>query len=220
MPSAELLTAKPVSGSVRERHYDLHGLANTWVRFDDGQGDEWVGMFGNGTSDFCAAVPFPDDDGRTVLVIARGQEYVVDARSGILLRRPHSGGDVWSALPAPGRDGILVADRTHIWLAGRTRDDYAAAAEPSAYVAQNPFHRHQVAHDGIIFDAATHSALTGALCEDDTWYPFRMALDDLRVELGPAPGQSPSSAERVATEPHGGYPQSPELEQRMRQYWL
>jgi hypothetical protein len=219
MPSAELLTAKPVSGSIRERQYDLSARDNTWVRFDDGRGGEWVGIFGNGAGDFCAAIPFPDDDGRTVLVIARGEGYLVDSRSGILLRRPRWGGDCWSALAAPGRDGILVANNMEIWLAGRTRDDYAVLADPPPSVAQNPFRRHQVALDGIIFENVTHGALTGVLYDADTWYPFRVGLDDMRCELGPALGPS-LTVERVATEPHGGCPPSPELQQRMRQYWL
>jgi hypothetical protein len=219
MPSAELLTAKPASGSIRERQYDLSAHTNTWVRFEDGHGGEWVGIFGNGDSEFCAVVPFPDDDGRTVLVIACGEAYLVDARSGILLRRPRWGGYCWSALAAPGRDGILVASNTDICLAGRTRDDYAVLTDPPEYLADNPFQRHRVASDGIIFESVTHDALTGVLFHGGTWCPFRVGLDDMRCELGAALGP-PSTVRRVATEPYGGFPQSPELRQRMRQYWL
>ena len=46
---------------------------------------------------------FPDDDGRTALVIARGEGYFVDARSGILLA---GGGTLLRGLPA------LVTQRT------------------------------------------------------------------------------------------------------------
>jgi hypothetical protein len=218
MPSAELLTAKPVSGAMRERHYDVSSRDNTWVRFDDGRGGEWVGVFGNGASDFCAAVPFPDDDGRTVLVIARGEGYFVDGRSGILLRRPRWGGDVWSALAAPGRDGILVAGSTMVWCAGRTRDDYAVSAERLPWSGNDPYGRHRVALDGIIFEAVTHRALTGVMWEGEAaWRRFTLHLDDLRFE----PGVTLDAGVRCeATEAHGGYPPSRELRERMRRYWL
>jgi hypothetical protein len=216
MPSVELLTARPVSGTVRERHYDVSARENTWVRFDDGRGGEWVGVFGNGASDFCAAVPFPDDDGRTVLVVARGEGYFVDGRSGILLRRPRWGGEVWSALAAPGRDGILMASSTMVWAAGRTRDDYAVAPERPSW--DDPFGRHRVALDGIIFETVTHSALSGVMWEGDpAWRRFTLHLDDLRFERGES---LDAGVAYVATEVHGGYPLAPELLERMRRYRL
>src|SRR5262252_7820658 len=86
--NAELLTTAPMSGSIRERHYHVSARTNAWVRFNDGLGDEWVGVFGAGEpSRFYAVIPFADDGGLTILVIAGGQGYVVDARSGELLRR-------------------------------------------------------------------------------------------------------------------------------------
>jgi hypothetical protein len=205
-------------GTVHERHYDLSPRDNTWVRFDGGPGGAWVGVFGNhGSSDFSAAVPFPDDDGRTVLVLARGEGYFVDARSGILLRRPRWG-DACGALAAPGRDGILVASPTMIWAAGRTRDDYAVPAERLAWgTTDNPYDRHRVAVDGIIFHAVTHSALTGVAREPDGWRRFTVGLDDLRFQRGDplAPDARP-----LATESYGGCPTSPELKERLRRYWL
>ena len=57
------------------------------VRFELGDGTEWVGVFGNAEqATYHAAVPFPDDV-TTALVIAGGQGYVVDARIGTLLRK-------------------------------------------------------------------------------------------------------------------------------------
>ena len=216
MPSVEVLTARPPAGTIQERHYDLSPRDNTWVRFDDGRGGTWVGVFGNhGGSNFSAAVPFPDDDGRTVLVIARGEGYFVDSRSGILLRRP-KWGDACSALVAPGRDGILVASPTMIWAAGRTRDDYAVPAERLAWgVADNPYDRHRVAVDGIIFHTVTHSALAGVVHEADGWRRFHLRLDDLRFERREAVG-----ADCLATESYGGCPTSPELRERLKRYWL
>jgi hypothetical protein len=212
----ELLTAAPLAGTLRERHYDLSPRDNTWARFDNGHDGEWVGVFGNhGGSYFCAAVPFPDDDGRTVLVVARGEGYIVDSRSGILLRRPRWG-DACGVRVAPGRDGIIVASPTMIWAAGRTRDDYAVPTERVAWGgAGDPYDRHRVAVEGIIFHAVTHSALTGVVREPDGWRRFTLGLDDLRFERGEA-----VTGECYATESSGGCPASAELRERMLGYSL
>ncbi len=45
--SARLLTSKPVSGSVEERHYSASAAENTRVQFDDDDGNEWMGVFVN-----------------------------------------------------------------------------------------------------------------------------------------------------------------------------
>jgi hypothetical protein len=216
----ELLTAAPLAGTLHERHYDLSPRDNTWVRFDDGRDRDgaWVGVFGNhGGSGFSAAVPFPDDDGRTVLVVARGEGYFVDSRSGILLRRPRWG-DACSALAAPGRDGILVASPTMIWAAGRTRDDYAVPVERMAWATtDNPYDRHRVAVEGIIFHGVTHRALSGVVKEPEGWRRFELTLDDLRFARGEPVG---AGVECLATESYGGCPPSAELAERMLRYRL
>jgi hypothetical protein len=214
----ELLAARPLAGTLRERHYDLSPRDNTWVRFDDGRGGEWAGVFGNhGGSYFCAAVPFPDDDGRTVLVVARGEGYIVDSRSGILLRRPRWG-DACGALAAPGRDGILVASSTMIWAAGRTRDDYAQPVERLPWAAtDNPYDRHRVAVEGIIFHGVTHSALSGVAREPEEWRRFHLRLDDLRFERREPVG---AGIQCLATESYGGCPPSPDLSELMRRYQI
>ena len=83
----ELLKHIPISGTVVERHFHPSARSNLWVRFELGDGTEWVGVFGNAEqATYHAAVPFAEDV-TTALVIAGGQGYVVDARIGTLLRK-------------------------------------------------------------------------------------------------------------------------------------
>ena len=184
-----VLPAIPLAGTVPERHYDVSAGENAWVRFDDGEGGEWVGVFGaGGVSPFTAAVPFGDDGGRTVLVIAGGQGYVVDAATGELRRRTPWDYS-YAAAPPPGRDFVLVADTTRIWAVRRDADVPAASAvrhefdieaehDPSAPATR-------VALDGVVFDAPGPDALTGKAWQMDGWYAFRLRYDGLVVEPGP-----------------------------------
>jgi hypothetical protein len=103
-----------------------------------------------------------------------------------------------------------------IWAAGRTRDDYAVPVERLAWGnGDNPYDRHRVAVDGIIFHAVTHSALTGVVFEPDGWRRFHLRLDDLRFER-----REPAGGEFQATEPYGGCPPSAELRAQLQRYWL
>jgi hypothetical protein len=101
-----LLRTIPTSGSVQERHFDVVAGKNAWVRFSDDAGLEWVGVFGSRElSPFSAAIPFGDDNGGTALVISGGQGYVIDSRSGHLLRRT-PWPDAHAAIGVPGSDFI------------------------------------------------------------------------------------------------------------------
>ncbi len=58
----EILRVPPISGRFTERHYEVSARANEWVRFEDDEGRDWVGVFGSAElANFSAAVPFPDD---------------------------------------------------------------------------------------------------------------------------------------------------------------
>src|SRR5688500_7656991 len=79
------------------------------VFFTTDDGEEWVGVFNAGLSGFDAVVPFGDDDGRTVLVIARGRGYVLEPDTRELIRETP-----WdyatAAIAVPGRDFVIVAE--------------------------------------------------------------------------------------------------------------
>jgi len=175
----ELLQAIPISGSVHERHFEVSAGANAWAKFTDDSGVEWVGVFGSGEpSRFHAAIPFGDDDGRTVLVIAGGRGYVVDAATGDLIRRAP-----WhyskAAIAVPDRGFVVVADDTQIWAASRRDDRGAWRREPAWYdygLGELP---ERMALDGIIFDRAAKDEVRGKVWDGDGWYAFRLLVPDL-----------------------------------------
>lgn len=180
----ELLRAPPISGSVPERHYEVSARANEWVRFEDDEGRAWVGVFGSAElANFSAAVPFPDDGGRTVLVIAGGQGYVVDAVSGTLLRKTR-----WdyanAAVAVPGHDFLLVANTTEIWAAERTGDRYVTRSDRGWYDYDQRPVPIRVALDGIVFERVTSNELTGRVWEMDGWYAFRVDVPTLVFTRG------------------------------------
>ncbi len=156
MPDS-LLTEKPISGTIRERRYGVSGGANLWVRFDDDATEPWVGVFGMGdVSPYCAVVPFDDDGGRTVLVVAGGQGYIVDRISGTVLRETD-----WfysySALAPPTRDFVIVADNQHIWACRRDNDGVRATG-PAFLIPMQDIH--QVALDGIVLCSSDRRMLS------------------------------------------------------------
>jgi hypothetical protein len=149
------------------------------AKFTDESGVEWVGVFGSGeASRFQIVVPFADDGGRTVLVIAGGQGYVVDSASGDLIRRTP-----WhyskAAIAIPDRAFVVVADDTQIWATSRRDDRGAWRREPAWYdygVGEGP---ERMALDGIIFDGATKDEVRGRVWDGDGWYAFRLLVPDL-----------------------------------------
>jgi hypothetical protein len=176
----QILPHPPISGTYRERHYDAVGPC-TWVLFDNEEGEEWVGVFGSeGLASSSSAVPFGDDVGRTVLVVARGQGYIVNAVTGALIRKT-PWDYAYPALTVPDRDFVMVADVTEIWATYRDRDVPAIPAEP-LFDAGAP---NRVALDGIVFDQATPDELTGKVWDMDGWYSFRLRFDSMRAERGP-----------------------------------
>jgi hypothetical protein len=204
----ELLKRIPISGTVAERHFSPSTRSNLWVRFELDDGTEWVGVFGNAElANYHAAVPFADD-ATTILVIAGGQGYVVDARTGRLLRQtPWS--YAYSAVSVPGRDFLFVASTTEIWATYRDRDVTAIRRQRALYDSDRSPVPTRVALDGIVFDAPGPQAITGYVWELDGWYSFALQYDGFVFERGPLvstdEGAIHGSAER------GGFPPSASL---------
>jgi len=210
----QLLTRVPISGTVLERHYDVVAGSNTWVQFDHPEGERWVGVFGNGDVAFYStAVPFADDGGRTVLVVARGQGYIVDTVTGAL-RRKTRWNYSYSAVAIPGHGLILVADTTNIWVVGRDEDVDVSARDGFG----GPADPHRIALDGLVFDEPGVEALTGQAWFPDGWYGFRIPYNTLVAEVGPLLTRDEVAYQAIPT--RGGFPTSNEYYVWMQQFWL
>ena len=209
----ELLRAKPTSGSITELPFDASAQKNTWVGFDDGDG-AWVGIFGNGgAAVFSSAVGFPDDAGRTALIVAGGQGYVVDTMNRVLVRKTKWSYS-YSSVAVPGRDFIIVANSTNIWAVFRDRDVHAFSENGEGGKKD----QRRIALDGIIVDEPSSKSLTGKLWMHDGWHDFDLGLGTLRVIVG---GQIAKAKEDFEAVPErGGYPFSKEYHHWMQQFWL
>jgi len=154
------------------------------VRFEDDDAEAWVGVFGRSElAAFDTVVPFADDGGRTVLVIAGGQGYIVDAVAGTLLwQTPWD--YAYAAVAVPGRDFVLVADTIRIWASSRTDERPAWRRDRAWYDSDKTERAHRVALDGVVFDHVTSDRLTGKVWEMDGWYAFRLRLADLEFARG------------------------------------
>jgi len=223
---AELLTQKPLAGSVTERRYDVSSGTNTWVLFGDPTGDSapWAGVFGNApVAFFSAAVPFAD--GRHVLVVARGQGYVGDGCSGRLVRKT-SWDYSYSAVAVPGHDFVVVASPSELWATSLDGDRHARLAKPwftrldskGRPIAPADKEPEVVALDGIVIDAVDQHELRGHAWWPDGWHPFRLDLDGWSLEED---DPITSVYEAFGAQPgKGGYPTSHEYYDWMARHWL
>lgn len=181
----ELLKTIPISGTVRERHFDVSGGANAWVAFDHEDGTEWVGVFGAESQfQLYAAIPFGDDAENTALVVAGGQGYIVDLRSGELVRRtPWS--HAQSAITIPDRPFVLVADDIRAWATSRTKDATTVWRRTRANYDtsdENPSRR--LALNGIIFERATNETVFGRVWDVEGWHECLIDVATLEFTRG------------------------------------
>jgi hypothetical protein len=164
---AQVLSAPPVSGSIPERGYDATGSC-VWVRFEDAKGGEWTGVFGaSGLTGSASVTLF--EDGRSALVIARGQGYIVDTESGELRHKTECDYLV-DVLAIPARGLVVACDFTML-----------LAYSPGGLVWRSA----RVAVDGIRLESATPEELRGSIWDGNDWQPFRLAIGTWSFREGP-----------------------------------
>lgn len=161
--TVEIYDQIPESGSVPERRFDAVGHC-TWVRFVSDDLSEWAGVFGHGgIVGHRKAVMF--GDGRTAMVIAGGQGYVVDAQTGELHQKTDC--DCFcDAVSVTGREFVIACDFTDLY-----------AISKSGLVWRSP----RIACDGITLDSATETALSGQAWQGDGWHPFSLDFDGWHI---------------------------------------
>ena len=180
----EILAKPPISGTIVERHFDVSAGSNLWVRFAEPEGDDWVGVFGDGLTRFDAVVPFGDDPERTVLVIAGGRGYIIDLSARTLVRRT-TWDDADHAISVPHQAFVVVARCIRVLGVGRADERNAIRTEMGWYDypgKSGPTGR--IALDGIVFTAASPTQVEGRLWDGDGWYAFTLTLPQLTVTRG------------------------------------
>jgi hypothetical protein len=226
MVNLVLLTAKPESGTVLERHYGVSTDTYTWVRFESSTGEfePWVGIFPNApVAFFSTAVSI--GRGPTALVVACGQGYVVDVFTGAVIRMT-PWDYAYSAASVPDRDFVVVANTTEIWGTYEDREQYARLSTPwftpldhRAIPTEAESEEYErVALDGIVFETVTAHELRGKVWWPNGWHNFTLDFDTWVVrQEGPVAGAADSFQ---AIEGRGGYPTSSRYYEWMSQHWL
>ena len=183
---AQLLRTPPISGSIEEHAFAPSAGSNAWVRFDDEMGDEWVGVFGgHGFGIRSAVVPFGDDGGHTVLVLASGAGYVVDVVHRRVVRHlVRAPAYASTAVTIPGHSFVAVAGETEAWFAYRDQDRPMWRADQvwPEERTQPPFYR--LALDGIRLDGVRSGKLQGKVWQMDGWYALEVELETGRATVG------------------------------------
>ena len=208
--NAVLLTEKPTSGTCPECSWASASRPNVWVRFDEEEAT-WIGIFEAGYSNFTAIAAFGDDDGRTVLVIAGGQGYIVDVEERRLVRRAEWE-DAQCAATVPGANFVVVADCTRVWLETRDGEIRTTARTGSWQAFREKSNR--LAMDGIVIQAVTPTSVSGAAWWMGTWHPFDLDPTDQTFGLGDTTVAEPKRNE------FGGWPCAHSRSDEMKRYLL
>jgi hypothetical protein len=180
----EILSHPPISGSIAERQFNCSARTNLWARFEDPDGDAWVGVFGSGVSRFDAVIPFGDDPEGKALVVAGGQGYVLDLRAQRLVRQT-SWEDADAAISVPNGSEVMVARAIYLLAVGYVTDQYVTRSEQGWYDASargGPGRR--VALDGIVLTSASSASVAGRVWEGDGWFAFTVPLPSLAFQRG------------------------------------
>lgn len=165
-----VLVRPPISGSVTERHYNPFGSC-TWVQFSPPRGEEWAGVFGNGSlGNYSCAAVFNNE--QSVLVGAGGNPYVVNLQLGTLLYQPAV--EIIGAIAVPHQDMVVAYDYCYLY-----------ALDSTHLVWESD----RVALDGIRLIEATEKMLYGEVWQMDGWYNFTLHLGSWLFAQGQATGE-------------------------------
>lgn len=163
----DILHTTPMSGAYREFRFGHSGIC-TWVRVTDDDGDQWVGVFGNGVGNWAPEAPlFPD--GRHAFIGAGGQGYVVDLRTRALTFQTTVS---WlqQAVPVPHANLIIACSSTTLYGFGLTGEEWSS--EP-------------VALDDIRLDRVDGPMVEGKIWQTTGWHAFTLDCDTWAYTQGP-----------------------------------
>jgi len=157
----EILSTIPRSGSVDEVRFDASGDC-LWVKFQDSDFSDWVGVFGPGWGG-------GDDAQQNVsgiaFVVSNGQGYVVDVYSRALLSKTAC--DYLKRVVSCSNNMFVAATNTDI----RVYDSKKLV-----------FCTERVASDGIEFDTYGDSTVKGKVWGFDSWYSFTLNIVTQKYE--------------------------------------
>ena len=130
------------------------------VRFHPHTSESWVGNFQRGEGSLDGVFLHPD--GRTVIVVSRGQAYHIDPKNRAMLR--HFGCCITGIVQDVSRGLLVFADWTKLWAFDRTGQRWV-----SERIAIDGIRNLRIEPDSIGGEAFDPSG--------DKWYQFSVSLE-------------------------------------------
>jgi hypothetical protein len=155
---AEILDRPPTSGDFEEHLYDAVGNC-TWVKFV-GEYTEKVGVFGSGPLIDSSVTIF--NDGKSALVLARGQAYIIDLHNMQLTYRGSENEVLTHALPIPETELVAAGSFTSVYL-----------FDPAGFVWESD----RIALDEVKILAATKTSVAGTCWQGGKESRFELVID-------------------------------------------
>jgi hypothetical protein len=155
---AEILDRPPISGDFEEHLYDAAGNC-TWVKFV-GEDTEKVGVFGAGALIESSVTIF--NSGKSALVLAKGQAYIIDTHNMQLKYRAWEDEVLTHALPIPETELVAASSFTSVYL-----------FDPAGFVWESD----RIASDEVKIIAATQTFVAGTCWQGGKESRFELAID-------------------------------------------
>jgi len=156
MMKSEILKNIPESGSFEEVRFDAFGGC-TWVKFQDSEYIDWLGVFGYGWGGGAAIA---NNSNGVSFVLSNGQGYIVDINSRKLLHKTE-------------------CDYLKLSIACTSQGFFVTATDVELYVYdQNGllFTTKRIASDGIVLNECNNGKVSGRVYGFDKWYPFSLKI--------------------------------------------
>jgi len=150
-----LLNNIPESGSIDEVRFDAAGDC-TWVKFQDSEYIDWVGVFGMGWGGGEAAIQINDD---LAFVLSNGQGYLVDI----------NGRELLSKTDCDYLKSVIPSDCGNAFIGATDTEVYVYSLDGLVFSTE------RIASDGIKLASCSKGLVIGEVWGFDKWYPF--ALD-------------------------------------------
>lgn len=144
-----LLNNIPKSESFEELRFNAEGDC-TWVKFQDSEYIDWIGVFGKGWNDGGEDV-IPINYG-IAFILSNGQGYIVDVNNRKLLGKTECD-SAGSTVIATTDIEIHIYDSNHLLFSTK-----------------------RIASDGIKLKSCRNATVTGEVWGFDKWYPFTLDI--------------------------------------------
>ncbi|MDN2658358.1 hypothetical protein OW491_00930 [Neptunomonas sp. CHC150] len=152
-----LLNHIPESGSIEEVRFDAIGDC-TWIKFQDSNYLDWVGVFGMGWGGGDDVIQIGHN---VVFVLSNGQGYFIDVNERKLLCKTEC--DYLKSIIQADPDTVIAATDTEVYVYNINGLVFATK---------------RIASDGINLKSFASGIVIGEVWGIDKWYPFSLNIEN------------------------------------------